>query len=1210
MLNIKMILEFLFPEYQIVESVKKYGFMVQKQAIITAPQSNPSRQQITPNNSMQSSSFTTAHPQQHTNLKVADNTEAYSGKASITVSDKQLEAKIENAKHTVKNRFVGQKNAIEELFIAFKRPFVVGVQNDKPKNVIFVIGMKSSGKLSLAESAIIALRQENLLNYNTVAKVDLSLYPTQSEKPLFLSDLYQALYTRSDVIVFENFENCHESMLGVISNLVIDGKCPLGARYAMQNNNLIEATGILMQNSISEISANNKYFIFITSSPENKIFDTFGSKFMENIADIILFTSYTESEVTEITKKLLYAVSVRCKDHLSVTIDYSDDFIQFCASKYKKATGFNPVENFIQKDLYKALSEYKLRNTLSTHAAIHLNYAEDAVTAVITEQEGSKTVDLTSFLLKKNSGNIADIKKELASIIGLGNVKKYVLDLENNLKVQQIRENAGYRMTSISMHMIFTGNPGTGKTTIARIVAKYLKAAGILSTGQLREVSRADLVGQYVGHTAKQTNEVIQSAFGGILFIDEAYSLCRDKNDVFGLEAIDALVKAMEDHRDELVVILAGYKEEMENFLKTNPGLKSRFPNVIDFEDYSAAEMIEIAGITAKSKGYRIANDCQNSLLRLFEKSQIKGRNDSGNGRLVRNIIESAILEQSKRILNTSNSELDVLQYEDFKFDNFEQFDLEKSLNKIIGLENVKDFVRTQYQLIVANEKRKKAGIIIDSTQSLNMIFTGNPGTGKTTIARIVSSMFKNMGLLKQGHLVETDRGGLVAEYVGQTAKKTEELFRSALGGVLFIDEAYALNSDGGNFGKEAIDTLVKLIEDYRGEIVVILAGYQKEMTDFMKSNSGLESRFPLVIDFPDYKVDELYAIALNVISAKGFTIAEEAKNILMEQVTLAHKSSTAHSGNGRMIRNMIEKIMRNQSARIASVETISKEGLVEILASDIEVKNTAAGTFDLEKSLAAVIGLSEVKNHVRSLHARLRMQNERKKQGLLTDNTQSLHMIFKGNPGTGKTMIARTIADILHHIGITKTNTLIETDRAGLVAGYVGQTAIKTTEKVMEALGGILFIDEAYSLSQGGANDFGREAIDTLVKLMDDNREQLVVILAGYNQNMDDFLKINPGLKSRFPTIMNFTDYSIEELMLIADTLYTSKGYVLCGEAKERLRTIFVRVMYDDAFGNGRYVRNVFERSVNKQALRLSSDTDLTREELITIEADDIEEV
>jgi len=836
----------------------------------------------------------------------------------------------------------------------------------------------------------------------------------------------------------------------------------------------------------------------------------------------------------------------------------------------------------------KALAEYKLRHPVSPDTDVRLEIVDGKIRARVGEGRNAETVELDRLLPRRTGNLLEEVKKELNSVIGLGKVKEYVLSLEDHFKVQKMREEAGHKLARTSMHMIFVGNPGTGKTTIARIVAKYLKALGILFTGQLREVTRSDLVGQYVGHTAKLTNEVVQSALGGVLFIDEAYALCRDEHDVFGREAVDALVKAIEDYRDDLVVILAGYKDEMEKFLDTNSGLRSRFPNVIEFEDYTPEEMYEIALVTARSKGYRIAEDCREPLLRLFEKSQIKGRNDSGNGRLVRNVIEQAILEQSKRLLREPGAPMDLLTYDDFGFESFEKFDLEKALAGIVGLENVKEFVRTQYKMLLAEEKRRQAGLQTDTTQTLNMIFTGNSGTGKTTVARVMASMFKEMGLLKRGHLVETDRRGLVSEYVGQTAKKTEEVFRSALGGVLFIDEAYSLAGTGSSADKEAIDTLVKLLEDYRGEIAVILAGYRKEMADFLKANSGLESRFPIRIDFPDYSARELYEIALKMIDTKGFQVTEEARRVLAEQIDILHRTSTAHSGNARMVRNFVETILRNQSARIASSDVAASD-LTVILPEDIETTKRRTEEFDLEGALAKIIGLEEVKSFIRGLYARLRLQNERKKMGLPVDQSQTLHMIFKGNPGTGKTMVARIVADVLYHIGIIRTNKLVDTDRAGLVAGYVGQTAIKTTEKVMEAMDGVLFIDEAYSLAQGGENDFGKEAIDTLVKLMDDNRERLVVILAGYSRDMDDFLKVNPGLKSRFPNIIEFADYTLDELLQIAYKFYEDKGYVLSEAAKAKLAQILDEARKEEAFGNGRYVRNVFERSVNNQALRLT---------------------
>lgn len=1202
--DVKEIMKFLFPEYQIKACVDERGFISKNQqgnnyAKTLKQNINQGnvQQQTAPSVSAEVSVIKPAHSSlsqpQTKNYTPTKDTEKVVNRANDIFEILPTE---------LKRYWVGSENDILSLTKSFQRPYVSGFSNTKPKNSILLLGTESRGKVYSIKCISEILKQKKVFRYSEVAEVDMKEYVSDSSDSLFLSDLFKALNTNTESIVFDNIDKASLSQLDIIYQLLKEGTYKLSKRYMSNNGGLAEATGVLNTELVSEITSNGKFFILTSELSQAKIVSILGNKIVKELRDIITLEPLDDKQIKDLVYTLLVNLAAKCKKHLRADVKFDDLIIEALSRIYTVKYGVCGLEEYIDEHFYEPLSEMKLQDVLRDDESVSLTYDGDYC---VTLKNGEKI--LTSKYLKNfNAMELEEAKKELYQVIGLESVKQYVLNLETNFKVQQMREDKGLKKSNISMNMIFVGNPGTGKTTIARIVAKYLKAIGVLSSGHLCEVTRADLVGQYAGHTAVKTTDVINSAIGGVLFIDEAYSLCRDKNDTFGLEAIDALVKGIEDNRDDLVVILAGYEEEMQEFLKTNSGLKSRFQNVVHFEDYSVDEMYAIAEVTAKSKGYKLAADCKEGMLHTFEKHQIKGKNDGGNGRLVRNIIESAVLNQSKRIVNNPEDDIEMLTASDFGFDKIVEFDLEKSLSKVIGMSEVKKFIRTQYKILQANKKRKSANIAVDTTQSLNMIFAGNPGTGKTTMARIVAEMFHSMDILKSGQLVETDKSGLVAGYVGQTAKKTEEVFKSALGGVLFIDEAYSIKNDGSGFGQECIDTLVKLIEDYRGEIVVILAGYTKEMKDFMSSNSGLESRFPLFIEFPDYTASELFEIGKKMIAGRGFVLTDDSEKLFEEEIKVLKKHSNASSGNGRMIRNFVEEIIRRQSSRIA-VSDVSGEELTKILESDVKPDTYNSKSFDLDAVLNKVIGLDPVKNYIRSLNARLKMQEERKKAGLKTDNTQTMHMIFAGNPGTGKTMMARTVADVLYNMNVIRTNKLVETDRSGLVAGYVGQTAIKTRQVIENALDGVLFVDEAYTLSQGGENDFGQEAIDTLVKMMDDNRDRLVVILAGYSDDMKNFLKKNAGLYSRFANIIEFPDYSTDELMQIAEGIYSEQGYVLTDLGKAALREKIDTAKADKHFGNGRYVRNIFERSLNNQALRLSNEPEFTREALTVITENDI---
>jgi stage V sporulation protein K len=528
-----------------------------------------------------------------------------------------------------------------------------------------------------------------------------------------------------------------------------------------------------------------------------------------------------------------------------------------------------------------------------------------------------------------------------------------------------------------------------------------------------------------------------------------------------------------------------------------------------------------------------------------------------------------------------------------------------RELKEIVGLQPVKEFVYELKDMIELNRERQKVGQYVGK-QNLHMIFQGNPGTGKTTVARIIGKIMRGLQVIDKGHFIEVSREDLVADYIGGSAKKTREVLTQALGGVLFIDEAYSLASGGPNdFGKEAIHTLVKFIEDHNDELIVILAGYTNEMNELLKINPGLKSRFPNVIEFPDYKPEELLEIAKRMLKKKNFKLNEKAENALLEVLTKKQIGGRMDNGNGRLVRNVVQEAIRKQSKRLKSIPSKSQDDYFYLLPQDFGYEEET--TFNLEEELNKVVGNKEIKDFVRALQAQVQIHKMRQKQGLPT-KSHAYHMIFKGNPGTGKTTIARIMGKMLKELGVVKSGHVVEVTREDLVAGYVGQSAPKTKEKIKEALGGILFIDEAYSLNRGGENDFGKEVIDTLVKYMEEYRDNLIVIIAGYEKEMDDFLKANSGLKSRFPYQFTFKDYTLAEMIELAHLMAREQGYIIPDNCYPDLLHALLKGVGKKEDGNGRFVRNVLEKAQMKLSYRVTAEKGVhaTREDLQTFAPED----
>lgn len=546
----------------------------------------------------------------------------------------------------------------------------------------------------------------------------------------------------------------------------------------------------------------------------------------------------------------------------------------------------------------------------------------------------------------RNSASLEEALEKLDSLIGLNNVKDEVKRIVQLIKYENNRANVLGIEKNInqSYHFSFLGNPGTGKTTVARLLGDIFYYLGILEKGQLIEVDRSAIVGRFIGETAKLTKKAIDKAMGGILFIDEAYSLAKggEGSNDYGAEAIEVLIKAMEDNRDKFTVILAGYTKEMRNLMKLNPGLKSRINLEIEFEDYKDYELVEIAKSMASDDYYKIDEAGEKAFL---EKIKIEKVDENfANARAARNILECAIREKAFRIGDSevSKEELVTLTPEDFginlEFDARDKMaELQTELNNLVGLNDVKNIIKGIINTLELQHRKKEMGIESEDI-SLNMIFTGNPGTGKTTVARIIGEILKVIGVLKKGHMVEVTRSDLVGEYVGQTAPKTLSKIKEAYGGILFIDEAYSLNGSTGNdFGKEAIATLIKEMEDSRDKLVVIMAGYTKEMKDLMNLNPGMESRVKFSIEFPDYNEGELMDIFEGLCKKESYVISEEAKEELKVVFERECDNKDKNFGNGRLVRKYFEKIKMKQADRIIKEDIRDKEELLKIVVEDIK---------------------------------------------------------------------------------------------------------------------------------------------------------------------------------------------------------------------------------------------------------------------------------
>jgi AAA+ superfamily predicted ATPase len=897
----------------------------------------------------------------------------------------------------------------------------------------------------------------------------------------------------------------------------------------------------------------------------------------------------------------------------------------------KKCIRFSSVDEYVShaKLLLEAIEQGHALETVKAEPIRKKIYGqeknEEAVSKI--DEDGSRNLSLTELHGKRKKKNnvkkkiITSIQDLFKNVVGMEAVKEELQSFYNVLQFQNSRVNQGMDYEILKTNFIITGERGSGKTLVTHLISSMMEMFGITYDDSITEVTAREVEEAHSKGGTKGLLELFSNIKETVAVIDNIDRLFDDsEQDKKMVPLAEAIAELMKERRDSLALILTGSKSSMEAFI--NEDIANLVYGRLEIPMYTANELLQLINHLAEMRQFHISNSASKMLLKRIQMA--RNMKNFFNAITLNTILDEAIKHMADRYMAGYSEEREamyVIEEEDFDTGSGDEESIDellKKLDSLTGLQSVKRDVRSKIETIIAQQNAMDLGSKRSSDfGTLHMVFKGSPGTGKTTVARIIGKIYQQLGVLPRGNVfVECTRKDLVGEYQGHTATKTHNKFKEALGGVLFIDEAYSLvQGDGDAYGNEALDTLIADIENYRDSIMVILAGYSDDMKEFLLHNPGMSSRIPNEIVFEDYTIDDMAEIFAYMVRDNGMILDRNTSYSLRQLIE--EKSRVRDFGNARGVRNLVDRVRKAMDQRLVQMQfqsgMLGKNDYEIITSKDIEAvmsqkTEKEKSLDDLMEELNALTGLSSVKHQVKQMVAmiKLKKKSEELKLGT-TGSLGSLHLVFKGNAGTGKTTIARILGQIYEKLGVLpRGNVFVECSRAGLIGQYQGHTTKKVEEKVKEAEGGILFIDEAYDLCHGENDDFGKEIVSTLLKAIEDKRDHLMVIMAGYGDKMENFFKTNQGLKSRMANEIYFEDYALDELVEIFYYMASSNNLRIEDGLEDFIKRYIEKKMQGiEDFGNARGVRNIYEEVFRKRALRLSEIIDsghLNPEQFVTI--------